>query len=199
MAASTLQIWNLALNFLGMETLTTAALTNPSAKTCNLFFEVCRDDVYSEFRAAFATVKEALVLVDDTVIGWYHVYQYPTKSARVWNVFNEGTVEYKEEQEFEAVYLSAQNKRVICSNLESAYAEYTYKVADVTMFDSKFVLALSYKLATAIAPALLGSDSQKATEALNLYLAVISEAKRLNAQEKIKKPTFSSGTLDSRG
>lgn len=199
MAVSTLQIWNLALNFLGMETLTTSALTNPSAKACNLFFETCRDDVYSEYRAAFATVKEALVLVDDTVIGWDYVYQYPTKCARVWNVFNEGSVEYKEEQEFEVVYLSSQNKRVICSNLESAYAEYTYKVADVTMFDAKFVLALSYKLATAIAPALLGADSQKATEALNLYLSVISEAKRLNAQEKIKKPTFSSGTVDSRG
>lgn len=195
--ASQVQIVNRALAHLGMNPITNIQSNDQSAIVANQFWEQCRDDVLSEHRWPFANVQIALALVSDEVEGWEYVYGYPTKCARLFNVFNEGNVSTKDIQEFEVVYIATSNKRVVCTNIDEAIGEYTYKVSDTTVWDSKFITAFSYRLASEMAHTLIG-DVDKGLKLMQVYNAFLSDAKRLSYQEKIKKPTRVSSAYDAR-
>jgi len=197
MAASKIEICNLALSHLGMQGITSITESNPSAIACNNFFDKCRDDVFSEYRWPFATVREALVLASDEVLGWTYIYVYPTKASTVWYVFDEGTVDTRHEQEFEVMYIPASDRRVICSEAQYAYAEYTYQVADTTIYSPKFVIALSYRLAASMAHTLTG-DASIGLKLMDVYNAILSEAKRIGYSERIKKPSQTSSYQNAR-
>lgn len=195
-----LQIVNLALSHLGMNTLADLAGTDPATTAANLFFEPCRDDVFREYKWPFATVQELLAeSAEDALLGWSFMYDYPTQNvATVWTVFNEVTTAAKEQQRFQVYYMPDEAKRVICSDLQTAYAEYTYLVSDITMWDAKFIMALSYRLAASMAHDLLG-DPQVGLQLTNVYNNVLSEAKRVSFSERNRKPDQTSGYVDSRG
>ena len=196
--ASKIDICNLSLYHLGMKPIASTTDNNPSARACEAFFNLCVEDMYSEYKWPFATAKELMAETTDEVIGWDKVYAYPIRAARVWYIYNEATTDTKEEQEFECIFIPEYNKRVICTNLEEAYAEYTYKILDPSLFDPKFSMALSYRLASSIAVQLTGDD-EKAKAMVEVYNGVLHEAKRLSFVEKRKKPTQNSGYQKSRG
>jgi len=187
--SSIIETYNLALGHLGMQGITSVTEETPSAIALNNYYAPCRDDALGDAKWVFATHKEKLVSVSDTVLEleWGYVYVYPTAALRVWNVYNSSTVDNKHEQEFESVYQQSNNRRVLCSDLDSAYAEYTYKLEDTTLYPAKFILALSYKLAASAAHTLIG-DADKGLKLLDVYNGVLGEAKRLGYIERIKKP-----------
>lgn len=198
--SSKVDIANLALTHIGGASRGIVSLTEntPAAIACNSFFDSCRDDVFSESQWPFASVSQPLLTAPEVVLGWTYIYAYPPKAARVWNVYNEATVNKKHEQEFEVKFIAGVNRRVICSNNPSAYADYTFKVEDTTIYDPKFVMALSYRLAAAIAFTLTGSP-EVGEKLMLIYNGMLSEAKRLSGSEKIKKPEQTSSSVNSRG
>ncbi len=187
--ASKIEIFNLALSDLGMRGITSVTEDSPSAIALNNYYETSRDETFEELRWPFATVKEALVgISDDTLeLEWGYVYVYPTRAMKVWYVFNESTISNKHEQDYEVIYQQSNNRKVLCSDLGSAYAEYTYKLEDTTLYPAKFVRALSLKLAANCAHTLVG-DVSVGIKMLELYGNAIGEAKRLSYQESRKKP-----------
>jgi len=196
--ASKIQIVNMSLSHLGMNKITSLSQDDPNAIAADTFWEDALNDVYSEHRWPFANVQERLAELTDEIIGWSYVYAYPNKASMVFYVYDEGTADQKKEaNEFEVVYIPSSNKRVICTNIADAYAEYTYKVTDTTLWNAKFTMAFSYKLAAMMAHTLTG-DADKGISLLNIYNAVITDAKRLSHQEKIKKPFRQSSAYDAR-
>ena len=200
MSLSQLQICNLALNHLGMNSVSALTDDNPSVDACNVFYEPVRDDVFRELKWPFATIQAVLTTTSATIVGWDYVYTYPANAVTVWSVYNEATVDRKDEQEFE-VLLSDETStgaKIICTNTADAYADYTFKTSDTSVYDTKFVFALSYKLAATMAHMLIGS-AEKGLKLMEIYNAIIHEAKRISAIEKLKKPVFNSSYQDSRG
>jgi hypothetical protein len=197
-----LQICNMALYHLGMQSVTALSdVGNPSVDACNVFYTPALDDIYREFGWPFATSRVLLTEVSNTaasVIGWDYIYEYPDTAANIFSVFDEGSVDTKEDQEFEVLYDPTTTERVICSNLEDAYAECSYKITDTTLFDPKFVLALTYKLAAMMAHQLVGGPDV-GLKMMELYSGVLSEAKRGSGKEKLKKPKQTSSYQNSRG
>ena len=199
MANSITSICSAALAHLGMRPIDAITDDNPSANACETYFETARDDVYREHRWTFNTVQESLSLINAAaIIGWEYLYTYPANAATVWAVYNEATVDKKYEQEYEVVYIATLNATAMCSDLESAYCDYGYKITDVTFWEPKFVQAFTYKLAAQMAHTLLG-DPAIGIKMMEIYGAVLSEAKRIGAQEKNKKQTVTSSYEDSRG
>jgi hypothetical protein len=198
MAISKVDIANMALTHLAMKGITSLTENTPSAIACNNFFVPCRDDVFRESRWPFASANIRLVIVPDEVLGWEDIYLYPPDAATVWNVYNESTVLRKDSQEFEVFFVPSSNRRVIATNLPEAYASCTYKVEDTSVYDPKFVMALSYRLAASMAHTLTGSP-EIGVQLMNIYVAIIHEAKRVSGSEKFKKPTFDSSYQNSRG
>jgi len=131
-------------------------------------------------------------------------YDYPTENiATVWSVFNEGTYDDKDGQDFEVFYNTSHvtlnsATRIICSDCDDAYYEGTYIVTDPTIWDMKFYLSVSYKLAAAMAGVLTG-DTEKGLKLMQVYNAILGEAKRIGASEQKKKPPRKSSYQSARG
>ncbi len=193
------ELCNLALNHIGMRKIGSLDGTDPSAVACTNFFEPCRDDVFREFQWPFCTVQQTLNQSIITVpLGWTYCYDYPvSNTAGVWYVFNDATAKQKHLQDFEVLYDPESGTRIIGSDLDGAYAEMTYIVTNTLLWDAKFDMAMSYRLAATICPILTG-DNDKALKIMNLYMAMINEAKRIAAVEKLKKPDRTSDAIDAR-
>lgn len=202
-------ICNLALSHIGMKSLTDLDLeisaNNPSALAIEKQWGPCRNDVFRDFKWPFANVIDLMTVLttvdDDDYPEWDAFYEYPPTACIAWAVFDASTVKTKHENQFEVVYNPVLGTKIICCDLStatSAYCEYTYNVTDPTKWDTKFVMAFSYRLAAAICVDLTG-DSKKALELLNIYGAYIQEAKRLAHYEKKSKPTQSNPTVSARG
>ena len=187
----------MALGNLGMQKIFSTDTSDPRYKACELFYPEALNDTYSEHAWGFANVKAQFAIVSATVVGWDYVYAYPPNGARVNNVFSEANVEYKEEQEFETVFLPDQNKKVICSNEVSAYQEYTYIVEDTTIFSPKFVVATAFKL-SALMGQTLTTDAGIVQAMQQNAFAVIQEAKRLDATEKPRTVKQTNKLVDAR-
>lgn len=194
---SKIQIYNMALGNLGMQKIFSTDTDDPRYKACELFYTEALEDTYAEHAWGFANVKEQFALVTATVVGWSYVYAYPPKAAQVHNVFSAANVDYKEEQDFEVVFLPDQNKKVVCSNEQSAYQEYTYKVADTTLFSPKFVVALAFKLAALMAQTLTTDIGIVQAMQQNAAL-IIGEAKRLDSNEKPRQPKQTNKIVNAR-
>lgn len=196
-----LQIVNLALGNLGMPAITQAQLTasvHPSAVAANLYWEPCRDEVLGEHNWSFATSTLGLSAISTTDSVWEYVYSYPTLAVgSVWAVYNDGTTEDRDEQEFEVKYYATTGVRAIYSNLDSAYAEFTYKVTDPEIWSTNFSLAFSYRLASSMALPLMG-DASIGLKMMDIYNGMIQEAKRIGGREKVKKPNQPSSYIDAR-
>ncbi len=194
------EIINLALRHIGMRKIDALDDTDPSAKVCSDFFESCRDDILREHAWPFALVQQPLGQSAVTVpAGWFFAYDYPASNiATAWYVFNQATAIDKENQNFEVMYDPATNKKIIVSNLDAAVVEFTYIVIDTLVWDSKFDMAMSWRLAAEICPSLTGDD-EKAMKLMQVYNAYISETKRISASEKNRKPNQTSGYVKSRG
>lgn len=201
-AEKKLQIINMALLHIGQAKITQAQLTAasiPSAMAADTMWDPCRDEVLGESDWPFATCTETLSAISTITDAEYeYVYTYPTSAvSSVWSVFDEGTADKKEEQEFIVKYVPAQSNKFIFSHLQDAIAEYTYQVTDALMWSPKFCTAFSYKLASEICVPITG-DVQKAFNLANIYNSFLGEAKRVISSEKVKKPTHTSKYLEAR-
>ena len=190
----------MALRHIGMRKIDAIDDTDPSAVACADFFEACRDDVLREHAWPFALVQQPLAqFAGDVPLGWNAAYDHPASNvAAIWYVFNQATATDKENQNFEVLYDQATNKKIIVSNLDAAYVEYTYIVTDTLVWDAKFDMAMTWRLAAEICPVLTGDD-EKALKLMQVYNAYISEAKRISASEKLRKPNQTSGYVKARG
>lgn len=205
----TLTVCNLALSNIGQKKITQAQLDAdaiPEAVQCNLHFTVDRDDVLSETNWDFAKTNLLMTLNDvvkqDTtgsvkIPDWKYYYNYPSNCMQVWLVYNEVTMDDRTNQDFEKLFVPDYSSYFIGTNIETAYCEYTHKVTDPNLWDSKFIKAFSWKLASSIAKALTGDD-KVALNSATTYSTLISEAKRINAQENRKKPDRKSQYVESR-
>ena len=200
MANSILGLYNLALQHLGMKKISSTGGTDPSTVALNNYYEPCRNDVYREFKWPFATVQATLNESAVTApLDWLYAYDHPTENcAAVWCVFNEATYLDKDDQDYQIMYDPTTASKIICSNLEDAYYECTYIITDPTLWDAKFYLALSYKLAAATAHVLLG-DAEKGLKLMEAYNGILAEAKRISSYEKMRKPNQDSSYQNSRG
>jgi hypothetical protein len=201
-----LDIVNLALNHLGMRSLSNLTGSDPSTTAANVYWEPCRDDVLRESSWPFANVVEALDMVTttlswsvtDNIPDWSYAYEYPANAMNIWNVFDEATIDNKQEQNYQVRYDPTLGEKIILSDLYDPWGEYTYKITEPSKWDSKFVMAFSYRLAATMAHQLTG-DASLGLKMMDLYNVILSEAKRLGHSEKVKKPPQSSSTANSRG
>jgi hypothetical protein len=190
---------NLALSHIGMREIDDIDDDEtPSGEALRLFWEPSLKDVTSEHRWPFATVQASLNDSSTEMLEWTYTYDYPADAETVWSVFNSSTVKTKEEQEFEVIYSLDDDQKLIGSDLSDAYAEYSYVVEDPAKWSAKFKMAFSYRLAAAICVKLTGDD-QKALRLMEIHSGIVSEAQRLVATERMKKPSQTSAYKTSRG
>lgn len=148
MAASVVQICNLALSHLGAAAIVSLSENSAEGIACNLHYETSRDSVLRDHPWNFAAKRVALAeLAETPPAGWSHIYSLPSDCLLAREIVNTlGTDPIK----FVIESNAGATARVLLTDQAQATLLYTASVGEVTMFDPLFVEALSWKLASMV-------------------------------------------------
>jgi len=193
------QLCNLALYHIGENQIGDISDPVPEALACQMYFVPARDDLFNEHEFGFSQSQIPLVLLPapsgmSLLAGWQYVYAYPVQVGGVWAVYNPCHYKKKEEIEFDKYFIPSLGVLALGSNECDA----TSIVTDPTLWDPKFALAFSHKLAAYLSVALTGDQAVAQAQAA-LALAMINETKRIGYNEKKKKPHQVHGYQNARG
>lgn len=200
------EICNLSLNFLGKGSITSLDDKSELARTCKLHYERYRRMLLSEFSWPFAARTVKLTALDtdelaDYVIGWNNLYEYPDDCLKILRVYDEGLAAKKLDSRKD-FYIQSTPKweygtKVICCNIEDAYADYVADVEDPDYFPDEFIETLAHYLAYGMAQALTGSESKAQTE-LQYAQQALYQAKLFTERERERKPSTPHKYFDAR-
>lgn len=122
------------------------------ARQINQWYDSARQEALSSHNFSFARRTAALALHSEPPTdSWLYRYTYPSNCLRVWKVFGGSS---KKAQPYEIGLVG--EEETILTNVESAYAQYTFDLEVVSLFSPGFIKALRYLIAHYIAPNLNG-------------------------------------------
>jgi hypothetical protein len=191
--ASNTEICNMALSHLGIGKTLSAVETDrgEEASTCRVFFETARDATLRDFAWPFATKIAALGLVEsDPNDEWAYSYRFPTDCLKLRRMLSGVRNDSRQSRSPTKIAKDTAGKLIFSDEVD-AQAEYTVRVSDPAFFTDDFILALSLRVASYIAPRVTGGDPFKMGErAMRMYLQEISVAKAsaLNEEQSEEDP-----------
>ncbi len=196
MTYSKAQIFNIALNILGVSTpLENANSTDSRAILLNNYYFLAKDYVLKDFDWNFASTFKVLSLVEnfDLTSKYKYCYDYPNDCVCARDIFEKGDYRL---QKFSIGSLSNGDK-AIYTNVEHAVLRYTRRVDKEIYFSCEFSMALAFYLASLTSNVLVGSI-QKGEAAYKKYSEILKHAKVLNAGEGIEEIYDENTYLDAR-
>lgn len=187
-------VYNLCLGRLGVGQAIGAPTENSvPAKTCNRFYDQCRQEVLRAFPWGFALRAQALALVaDQTFPGWTYVYQYPTgclnmravaDSAgirRVYqSVFNSDptwpTILQQTRQPWQKALKTDGASQVLLSDVITAWGFFTVDVTNTGAWDVDFGSVVADRLSMEVGGP-LQAKPELVQAAANRYAVWFSQA-----------------------
>ena len=200
--ASKTMICNRAIHFIGIgEEIASINERSAEAEACLAFYEDALDELLREWPWPFARRTVDLAEVNDldsdgNVVAYndefFYAYRYPTDAVFIRRLVS-GVVPDNPDSLLRYQIASDDAGRLILTNVVDATAEYTVRVADTSLFPSDFAMALSFRLASYIAPR-LAEDPDKASKlAMAGYERSMAKARAVAAMEENEgKPPMSS-------
>lgn len=186
MAISEAQICNLALAHIKQTTTTISNLVTDSGNTavqCRIHYDVARQFVLADYNWNFSTKRVGLADISSdpmSPVTWSYRYDYPSDCLKIQEIERlsktDTPIPYRIEAEDDGSGLS------ILTDLDEARAVYTFDVKNATLFSPGFVQALSWYLASELAPALSGDESTQQA-ALTVYRNTIAGARATDSGE----------------
>jgi hypothetical protein len=184
MATATIDIWNLALNKIGVTKVVTSESQDVvEARTCLRIWPDIRDEVLADYPMPFS--KAQAVLVEDTVttrFGWEHVYTLPSGflAARflMCGELRIALVEADARAPFEIMLNDAATGQILCCDLAEDDIDalvYTHQITDVSAFPPAFVDAVAWRLAVELALS-IKKDANGAERAMQAYQMKIRDS-----------------------
>lgn len=175
-----IEICNVALGRIGQETIERIDEASETARQCNRFYDLTRKQVLRGFPWSFALRRVQLAQLTTSQKDFAYCYRYPSDALCVRAMYDESFEEDYRSNHYKIIG-DAEGK-VICTNIASAWMEYTADVQDTTVFDPQFVDAFAWKLASEIAYKLTGK-LELMQNCIQAYNAFITDARTEDAHE----------------
>lgn len=195
--ASKIGIWNMALGRIGVSQ-TVADESEPSAQAlqCRTYYDQAVKFCLESFPWPFATRYRVLGLVEETpVFDWGFAYRYPTDCAFVRRIV---TILGRNDPNPPPFRVgSDEDGALIYTNEADAQIEYTALLTDEGRFPAKFIEALSWKLASDVAPALSRIASAR-KDCLQMAMAMMNSADTTASNEQQQEPEPDSEFISGR-
>ena len=190
------KIYNIVLKNLRISvSIQNANQNDKNTVVLNEFYDTAKAQVLKDFDWNFANAYRELTLTGDIPQNpkFLYEYDYPNDC-----LFAREIIPYVNDEivEFE-VATNKQGQKVINTNLTPAVLRYTRLIDNETFYTAEFVLALSWYLSFLAAPSLCGNRSIQ-NDALNIYSALLTKAKAINASEGFIKNNNSCSWFDCR-
>jgi len=176
--ASKVAIYNLGVTHLGSTALIADVSENSTeARLMNLVFDTCLDAVLRDFNWPFARVTKALQLIaEDPNINWKYAYRYPVDCLKFQKILSGIRNDFRETRVPTEIGNDSTGP-LIYSDMSEATGVYTKRVTNTQHFPPDFTMALSFRIAMYIAPALTAGDPFKMGDrAARMYQAEIAKA-----------------------
>jgi hypothetical protein len=183
MTVSKAQICNLALAHINQTQTTISNLdtdTGTTASQCRIHYDVCRRFVLADFNWTFAKKRVALADIGSPPPEWEYRYDYPSDCLAFIEIQRltrtDLAIEFAVEAEADGSGLS------ILTDTNDATGVYVFDVENTSLFSPGFVSALSWYLASELAPSLSGdTDLQEA--ALMVYRSKMMSAQAVDSRQ----------------
>ena len=182
-------ICNLALAYLAKGQIISLSQDTEEARQCAMHYDHCRRLLLRSYRWGFARRTEKLALTASTVPGWDYVYGYPSTCLSVRFVFEKDFASRREFDKEEYEVAVVDGVKVLCSNVEQAWCEYTEDVTEVAKMSVEFVEALARYLAASMAMVITGNAEMMNTN-YQLMQAVLAQAQTEDAREREHTPIW---------
>ena len=191
--ATATDICNYALTYIGERNINSLSENIKPAIVCSKLYHTARKASLRDHIWSFATKQIKLALTTIKITGWDYVYQYPNDCLNATKIYS-GTSEHIEYK----VRIDETNTRtLIVSNEEDAELIYVADVDNENLFDSLYVEALSYRIASLIAVPLKG-DTQLQQLMQQNYMGMINKAQATDSNESYEEPVITNEIYDSR-
>ena len=201
--ASEIDIANLALAHLGDDA-SVASIDPPEgssqAEHCARFYPIARDSMLESHDWNFTIRRKTLAQLDVSSFNRQFAYQKPADAIRIIQVLPAASSTENDGVEYE-LSNTEDGTELILTDLEDATVRYTTRVSDTTKFSPLFVDALSWLLAAHLAGPVIKGDMgiAEAKRATQMYLLLLSEAKRSDANQRNAPPEHTPEWVSGRG
>ncbi len=182
-------ICNLALAYLAKGRITSLTQNTEEARQCAMHYDHCRKLLLRSYRWGFARRIEKLALSALTIPGWEFVYGYPSDCLIVRFVFEKEGAAKKEVDLNQFDISDVDGVKVICTDVEQAWCEYTEDVVEVAKMTEEFIEALARYLAASMAMVITGNGELMNTN-YQLMQAALNQAQVEAAREREQKPQW---------
>lgn len=169
--ANRIEIINTALARLGESPIQSLDEGTVAANMAKLLYPQARQDALREYSWAFATKHAVLVRYKEAPADFSYSYALPQDCLRVVRILSDDPFVVRGD--------------ALCTNAPAVTLEYICDVDDETRFDSSFVKALSFKLASDLAIPVKGSNELMANYA-NAFTDYIRTAATVSAGERCR-------------
>lgn len=186
---SKLNICNLALAKLGARPITSLEESSQEARYCKVFYDSSRDAVLRGYSWNFANKNRILASVDvsEGNSRWAYAFGYPADCLKALRVHDDGGTQYPFELGIQDI--SSSNVRVIFTDLETAYLNYTIRIDNPDLYDSQFIEAFALLLAKELAWPISKSASKEKVM-LAKYQLALPKAETADATEQTPSSTL---------
>lgn len=167
------------------------------AQACRLFYDTTRQTVNAEFKWPFATTQSPLALImtnpfpdSEGNSEWMYAYQYPAACMNFVRILGGPRNPTRRERVSFRIVNGTQGMMIL-TDVESAIGEFTMEIFSEDSFGAQYALALSFKLASYIAPMVTGGDQFKLGDrALKMYQMEITsaQANAMNEEQMEEDP-----------
>ena len=200
--SSTTEIANMAISHLGIgkEIANLDTEQSEEAAACRRFYEVAKQSTLADHDWAFATKEAVLGLITAAPNSeWNFSYRYPVDCLNMRRI-KSGMRTDTSKSRIPYKILIDGSGRVIYTDQEDAEVEYTQDITTAEFFSAEFNLALSFRLASYIAPRLTGGDPFKMKEEmLGQYALELGRAKKKSMNEERADQAPDSEFITTRG
>lgn len=190
--ASRIDIYNMALGFIGTRTIASPNEKTPEAIQCELYWDRARRSALRDFPYSFAQRRVRLgqkPMPDVYEDEWEYAYGLPDGCLKVHAVHG---VRHSRVRREEWRLTGTGDELVILTQTELAMADCTIDVENVSLWDELFVMAMARKLAALVCVPLLKNNQAKLQELEQLYQMAIPRAEGQDASEREKEPRMDS-------
>lgn len=192
---SDINICNMALANIGILPIVSFDEQTQQARLCSSFYGHLRD--YLQASHSWGFNRKQCQLVKDLEYkspNWQFAYAYPKDVLSVVRLYSAGGDEPQEakarwggdaeQQGFSRTLFEIQagDKKRICTDIDSAWAEVRYRIEDVSMFPIGFSEALTWALSVRVALALTKSD-EVANNAKDMFQRTLAMATLVDTGE----------------
>ena len=187
MAASKIQIWNMALGFIGTRTVASESEHTPEAIQCGLFWDSARRQALRDYPCNFAQMRRRLaaVTVPEVYAGEGRcAYRLPEDCLKAHRIHGGG----RHRDRIPFVLVCADDKtQLLLTDRQAAILDYTADVTDVARRDELFISMMARRLAALISVPLLKNNANKVQELEQLYRASLPKVMEANASERLDR------------